>query len=115
MKSLARAGDRAAILVRIRAVRAESGRRWGRMSPHEMVCHLSDSFRMALGQRDVKLAPTLLPRSALRIGALYLPVPWPRGFPTRPELDQQRGGTRPAEFAADAAALEALLEDFTAE
>jgi hypothetical protein len=27
-------------------VRPESGRRWGRMSGHQMVCHLADSFRM---------------------------------------------------------------------
>ena len=46
--------------------------------------------------------------------ALYLPLRWPLGIPTTAEVDQERGGTRPAEFAADVALLEALVERFTA-
>jgi len=42
--------------------------------------------------------------------ALYVPVRWPAGIPTRPEIDQQVAGTRPGEFAADVAEVEALLE-----
>jgi hypothetical protein len=43
--------------------------------------------------------------------ALYLPVPWPAGtLKTRPEVDQEVAGTRPGDFAADVAALEALVE-----
>jgi hypothetical protein len=48
--------------------------------------------------------------------ALYLPVRWPAGIPTTPELDQAGGsGTRPADFAADVALLEALLTKIAAE
>ena len=32
--------------------------------------------------------------------ALYLPIHWPHGVPTRPENDQETGGTKPTEFAA---------------
>ena len=41
--------------------------------------------------------------------ALYAPVRWPAGILTTPELDQDAGGTRPAEFEADVAELERLL------
>jgi hypothetical protein len=39
-------------------------------------------------------------------------VPWPHGIPTRPEIDPQRRGTRPAEFARDRARVVELLRRF---
>ena len=39
--------------------------------------------------------------------ALYAPIPWPKGVPTRPEMDQYVGGTAPFEF--DAATRERWL------
>jgi hypothetical protein len=113
MRTLARHRDKAEILRRLRAVRPDSAGRWGRMSAHQMVCHLSDSFRMVLGQKPVCDATGLLQRTMVKWIVLYLPLPWPAGVPTRPELDQERGGTSPADFAADVAGLEALLDQFT--
>jgi hypothetical protein len=115
MRTLARQADKAAIVLRLREVRAESQRRWGRMSAHQMVCHLSDSFRMALGQQPVSHAAGPLRRTIVKWIALYAPLPWPPGILTRPEIDQERGGTRPANFADDMAQLEGLLELFTAQ
>jgi hypothetical protein len=114
MKTLARERDKAEILGRLRTVRAESARRWGRMSAHQMVCHLADWSRMALGQRAVSPATGVLQRTLLKVVALYIPVPWPRGIRTRPEVDQEREGTRPVEFAADVAQAEELLQLVTA-
>ena len=115
MKTLARARDKAEILERLRRVRPDSVRRWGRMSAHQMVCHLSDAFRMALGQKPVSPASSVLQRTIVKWIALYLPLPWPPGIPTRPEIDQALGGTRPDDFAADVARLQALLELVTAQ
>jgi hypothetical protein len=115
MKTLAQPSDKAEILQRLRTVRAESTRRWGRMTAHQMVCHLGDSFRMVIGQRSVSRAVVPLPRPVIKWVALYLPLPWPRGIRTRPEIDQcQGGGTEPADFAEDIAQLEALLDVVTA-
>jgi hypothetical protein len=113
MKTLARERDKAEILRRLRAVRPESARRWGRMSAHQMVCHLSDSFRMVAGQKPASHATGPLQRTVVKWIALYLPLRWPAGIRTRPELDQELGGTKPLEFAADVAELEALLDLFT--
>jgi hypothetical protein len=109
MKTLARPRDQAEILQRLRAVRPESVRRWGRMSAHQMVCHLSDSFRMVSEQKPVSHATGPLQRTIVKWIALYLPLPWPAGIVTVPEVDQELGGTKPADFAADVAELEALL------
>ena len=110
MKSLARPPDKAEIIRRLRAVRPESARRWGRMSAHQMVCHLCDSCRMATGQKDVSQATGLVRQTILKWIVLYAPLPWPEGIVTRPELDQECGGSKPAEFSADVEALEALLD-----
>ena len=114
MKTLARPRDKAEILRRLRTVRPEHRRRWGRMSAHQMVCHLSDALRMAIGHKAVSPATGLFQRTVLKWTCLYAPLPWPAGIATRPEIDQQHGGTRPVDFEADRAQLEALLERVTA-
>jgi len=110
MKTLARQCDKTEIIQRLREVRPESAGRWGRMSAHQMVSHLSDSFRVVTGQKHVTHATSLLQRTIVKWIVLYLPLPWPAGIPTRPEIDQELGGTRPVNFAADVAQLEALVE-----
>lgn len=112
MRTLARERDRAEILRRLRALRHDSVRRWGRMSAHQMVCHLSDGYRLLTG-RTTELAATPLPRFLMRWIALYAPLRWPAGIRTTPDLDQDGGGTRPAEFEADVAELERLLIEVT--
>lgn len=113
MKTMARPRDKAEILRRLRDVRPESTARWGRMSAHQMVCHLSDACRMAAGRKAVTPASGLMQRTVVKWIALYAPVPWPAGVDTSPEIDQECEGTRPAHFAADVADLEALLELIT--
>jgi hypothetical protein len=115
VKTLARAGDAAEILDRLKALRPDSGRRWGRMSPHHAVCHLVDSFRFAVGERPAHAAPGLLGRTVVKWIALYAPMRWPPGIATAPEVDSERGGTPPADFASDLAELAALIERFSTE
>ncbi len=115
MHTLARQRDQAQILGRVRGLRPECARRWGRMSIGQMVCHVGDALRMALGQHPVRLASGPLQRTLVKWTALYLPLPWPAGIPTSPEIDQEQGGTRPTDFAADLARVEALLQQLTRE
>jgi hypothetical protein len=109
MKTLARPPDLAEILRRLKAVHPGSARRWGRMSAHQMVCHLNDSCLMALGGRPVRPRGGIVQRTIVKWIALYLPLRWPVGIRTTPEVDQEAGGTRPADFAEDVAQLEVLL------
>jgi hypothetical protein len=101
MKSLSQEQDKAEILRRLRTIRADSPRQWGRMSAHQMICHLSDSFLTVTGQRHASPASGPLQRTVIKWIALYAPLNWPTGVPTRPEVDQEAGGTRPSNFAAD--------------
>jgi hypothetical protein len=112
--SLESASGRARLLARLRSLQPDDARRWGRMTAHQMVCHLADSFRAMLGQKAVSPNTNWLKRTVLKWLALNAPIPWPHGYPTRPEMDQQKGGTRPVEFVRDVADLERLVEDFSA-
>jgi hypothetical protein len=82
------------------------------MTAHQMICHLADSFRGVLGEKTLNLVPVPLPRKIMKFIALGLPVQWPHGLKTVPEIDQHENGTRPTEFVADVAGLGSLFERF---
>lgn len=111
-KHLADAAARAAIVVRLQRLAPGSPRRWGRMTSHQAICHLSDSFLMTMGTEPISSVSTLLNRTVVKWIALRAPMAWPAGVQTRPEVDQEIGGTRPVEFASDKRALEALIDQF---
>jgi uncharacterized protein DUF1569 len=110
MKTLADPRAKAELLHRLRNVGPDSVRRWGVMSVGQMVCHLTDSFRLMTGQRAVSDASSPVHRTLVKWIALFVPLQWPRGIATRPEVDQQLGGTKPTNFDADLRELEAIIE-----
>ncbi|HEY7182001.1 MAG TPA: DUF1569 domain-containing protein [Blastocatellia bacterium] len=114
MKSFLNPSDKKSILERLSNVRSDSPRLWGRMTPHQMICHLSDSFKSKLGEKENSPANNLFTRTVVKWIALYAPAPWPHGVKTRPEMDQEIGGTPPADFESDRLQLVALIERFAA-
>ena len=110
VKSLARAQDKAELITRLGKVAPQSERRWGRMNVHQMVCHLADACRMALGQKDVRDDSSALKRTIVKWLALYAPLQWRAGIVTSPEIDQLISGTCPADFATDVAEVRVLLD-----
>jgi hypothetical protein len=114
MKTLLKPADREEILRRLAAVHADSQRRWGSMSAPQMICHLSDSFRSAMGEKSVSSDTSLFKRTGMKWLALWVFSEWPHGVKTRPEMDQQQGGTPPAEFAADVQQLRILFDRYCA-
>jgi len=85
------------------------------MSVEQMVCHLSDSYLAALGEKALSPATGWLERTVVKWMALFLPIPWPHGLKTRPELEQGLGGTPPIDFEQDCARLLAVLRRFQGE
>lgn len=112
MKTLLNGRDRREVLDRLAKVRSDAPPRWGTMSAHQMICHLSDALRSALGEKYISPSTSLYKRTLLKPLALWVPVPWPHGFRTRPEMDQQQGGTPPVNFASDLEELRILFERF---
>lgn len=108
------AASRADLEARVHRLRPDSVRRWGRMTPHQAICHMSDALRMALNERPV--APMGGPLAPLiRFVALSLPVRWPQGrIKTVPEVEQGLGGTPPGDFERDRTELLELMTRFCA-
>jgi len=113
MNTLATPNDYAAIQRRIESLTEADRGLWGRMSVQGMVCHLTDAFRLPLGERTAERAPGIVWRSGFKWIALRLPMQWPKGVKTRPEMEQGVGGTVPKDFAVDREELLAVLERFT--
>ena len=82
------------LVVRLSRLTPASTRRWGTLTPHEMLCHLGDATAMVLGDRP-RPSP-IAPRGRTPIKALFLwsPMRWPHGIPTSPRHDPRREGTR---------------------
>jgi hypothetical protein len=111
-RSLTNQYERVALVARLKRLTPESPRQWGRMTPHQAICHLSDSFRGLMGVTSVGSFSTILSRTLVKWIALRLPLKWPPGIKTPPEVDQEIGGTKPVEFGRDRRELEALMERF---
>jgi len=114
MKSLADPIDLANTLQRLSTLRPDSARVWGRMTPHQMLCHLNDSYLVAMGERPAEWSGNPLTTSVLKWVALYAPLEWPKGVKTGKGVDQDQGGTRPVEFEGDRQRLEQTVRRFTA-
>ena len=75
---------------------------------------------MVMGEKQVgplteRLLPLPVPIAFVKWFALQVPLPWPKGTKTLPEVDPKRKGNQPTEFAADLAELRRLFERFTQE
>ena len=84
------------------------------MTPHQMMCHLTDSFVGMMGGKVVSEKSNFFSRSVMKWVALQTSLPWPHGVKTRPEVDQEIGGTPPAEFEQDRQNLRLAIEQFAA-
>jgi len=112
-KTLANGPDRTEIERRIASLTPESARQWGAMSVDGMLCHLTDSYELPLGERAAALKRVPLPRVVKWI-ALRSPLPWARNLRTLPEVKQGCGGSAPGSFAAEQQRLLQTLGRFCA-
>jgi hypothetical protein len=65
---------------------------------------------MMTGEKSVSDATGLLQRTVMKWTALYVPLAWPAGILTRPEIEQGIGGRCPGDFTADVNELIELVE-----
>jgi hypothetical protein len=112
MKTLSNLTELQNISLRLAGLSPEDKARWGRMSVHQMVCHLDDSYKLALGQKTASPATGVLQATVLKWLALKAPMRWAKGFPTRPEIEQGKGGSTPVDFRQDLASLLSTLGRF---
>jgi hypothetical protein len=109
MKTMWDGNDQREVSDRLTRLLPDRRAAWGRMSAPQMVCHLSESLRMALG--ELKVAPKKVPirYPPLKQFIVYV-APFPKNVPTAPELLERS----PREWNADVAELQSLIERFAA-
>jgi hypothetical protein len=71
---------KAEILRRLRTLRADAGRRWGKMSVAQMLWHVNEAMEGALGRIQTDPMKVPLPRPLVKF--LVLNAPWGKGAPT---------------------------------
>ena len=94
---------------RLTRLAADATARWGRLSAPQMVCHLADSMKMALGDLPVARKNLPIRYPPLKQFIIYL-APFPKGAPTAPELLARA----PRDWSSDVAELRALVGRFAA-
>mgnify|MGYP001544792599 FL=1 len=72
---------RRSMVERVSHVTPDAHGRWGRMTPHDMLAHLTDYARMALGELPVRRAHVPLRYPPIRQLVIYA-LPMPRTVPT---------------------------------
>lgn len=92
---------------RIDSLNADARPKWGKFSAPQMVTHLNEALRMALGELPVKPRKTPFKKFPLKQLIIYV-VPFPKGAPTAPEL--LAGDSR--ELSAEVARFKELLNRF---
>lgn len=108
MKSLWDESTRTAIAERVRSLTPDSSRQWGRMSPHQMLCHTADQLRMAMGEIDTAQAGGPLAFAPIRYVVIHV-LPWPKG---RAQAPPEAFTTTPGVWASDREALVELIDRF---
>lgn len=108
MKTLFDSDARSSIQRRVTRLEPNSTKHWGKMHAAQMVCHVADALRVALGEIKTKEKPGFLRFKPLRQLLVYW-LPWPKGkIETAPEMLT----TVPSEWHDDASALHTLIENF---
>jgi hypothetical protein len=69
---------------------------------------------MVLGERPRTVPVRVGRRTWLKWLVLWLPFPWPHGWPTNPMHDPKALGTRPTDFETDLARVQASLDAIAA-
>ncbi len=107
MKTLFDGSSRNELLERLRHLAPDKQPLWGRMTAHEMVCHLNVALRQCLGEVDLGKAGGPLSHWPLNWLAIHV-MPWPKGAKTAPGLL----GSKPATWDSDLDTLSGLVEKF---
>jgi len=75
---------RSDVVKRIRALRPDSLRQFGKMSVDQMLWHVNCALENAVGKRPIAAAKIPIPKPVLKF--MVMNLPWKKGNPTAPEF-----------------------------
>ncbi len=111
MKNLLNISDCEALIARLENLTPDSQRRWGTMHPGQVMAHMTDPLRVAIGDRVAQPMNSIFSNPIVSALVVWW-MPWPKGAPTADEFIQGKGGTLPTEFLRDKQALLLAIHRF---
>jgi hypothetical protein len=112
MKNLFNHQDKDELIKRLSNLTPSHNPKWGKMNAHQVVVHMTDPLRCALGDRPVPLNPSIFAKWPVnKLFSQYLP--WPKGAPTAPEFIQGIKGSQLNEFEKDKQELILVIHRFS--
>ncbi len=110
MRNIFQTDTRQQLRERAGRLQRDTPARWGKSNAHQIVCHLSDQLRMALGEIPGAPVNGVLGKWPLNKLLIYL-LPWPKGAPT----PREAWSTPPQDWEKDLEQFHHLLERLAAE
>lgn len=112
MKTIIKEKDKINIINRIKNLKPETMNLWGKMNVNEMICHVSDQIKMAIGKIQTKYVGNVLLKTIVKRLVLF-GMPTPKGkVETVKELNQNKEGTKLVGFDGDLKLLIKYIEEF---
>jgi len=106
MKTFWDSATREEICRRVDRLDRDARAQWGKFNTTQMLAHLNDAMRMAIGELPVEPKATPFRRWPIKQLLVYL-APWPKGAPTAPELLAR---SNQAQFADEKAAFRRVVD-----
>src|SRR5712691_7531968 len=108
--TLWRENSRRQLLARLHQLTPDRRPRWGRLDANQMVCHLCDQLRVAVGEQQAEAVAGPLRWPPLKQLVIYW-VPWLQGATSFKECFT----TASEDWGANLGRLEALMQKFAAQ
>lgn len=100
------------IYTRLNNLKPDTASKWGRMSVTEMLTHMNDALRIALGIKPAIDKSNFFTNKVMFPAAVYVLPFWPKGEMTAPEMQQGNQGSKPRDFYTELEFLKAMLDVF---
>ena len=84
---------------------------WGNLTARNLLQHLTDLFKIALGELEATPIKSFFSTSIGKWLAIYV-IPWPKSPLSHPSLDITKGGRHGINFITDMSELKAAIERF---
>ncbi|MFZ1321724.1 MAG: DUF1569 domain-containing protein [Ignavibacteria bacterium] len=111
MENILNTEDRELILERISKLDENSKAVWGKMNVNEMIVHLADPLRVAIGEKHAEFLKSEYSESGLRHKIIY-DLEWPQNSPTSPEFKRGETGSELLDFENDLKTLHEVINKF---
>jgi hypothetical protein len=85
MKTIWDPACREELLARFEKLTPDGRPAWGSMNAAQMLAHLADPMKAAMGSKPVAVKPSAFSNPIVRTLIIYC-LPWPKGAPTAPEF-----------------------------